>query len=600
MHRAQNVHPNRNYIGIWVHDPFTPSLDINQLVLKHLNSTFDYVREFDTLRDIATYLREDQLIASVVVIISSEFMTSPLQELLAQQINNKSEKIRATYSLPINQAGSKREISLQIDTLCLQIQKDLQVDSSSASTSQTEIIPEMSDQSIPPFGVANHPLKQTSIRCLSNESRRFIQFQALIEILFCLEHDVTRAKDDMLCTSRIFYADNVVELVKIAEFERSYNSKDVHTFYTKDGFCFRMVNMAFRTEDIEQIYTWRLFISDLHKKLKEIFSDKKQKGENTLTVYRGKKLRHVVIQQLKDNVNKRISMNGFLSTSLNKNAAIFFSGDDVPRDKHESVVFEIHIDDIKSYTGKPFADISTNNEEMDEQEVLFSAGTVWKITDIKMEQGRWHVSLHSCSEDLDRELDRHLDQLTDGYTLLSVGKSLEELEEYDKAEKFYSRMLRDKSNITKEQESLLNYRIGRLRQKKGDENGALDYFEKALAYFPTHQTIQEKVISLKLPTRFEIYAQIGLIHCQNRNLSEANEAWQNALLEPDGTPQEKANVYNYLGDLAKKRGNLDQAIIYYKDAQELGPTNELKRKYDEALDLNNRIHSAESQKRRRT
>jgi tetratricopeptide (TPR) repeat protein len=82
--------------------------------------------------------------------------------------------------------------------------------------------------------------------------------------------------------------------------------------------------------------------------------------------------------------------------------------------------------------------------------------------------------------------------LTDGYTLLSIGNLLQQLDENDKAENFYRRTLRNDPNITEEQKGLLYFHIGMLRDKKKDHFGALDYLNEAIKHFPSCIVIVKK------------------------------------------------------------------------------------------------------------
>jgi hypothetical protein len=59
------------------------------------------------------------------------------------------------------------------------------------------------------------------------------------------------------------YRDNAVELAKIEEFFRSYTPESCIRWYTKDSFRYRLLNKAFRTENIDIIFKFRFFIVDL-------------------------------------------------------------------------------------------------------------------------------------------------------------------------------------------------------------------------------------------------------------------------------------------------------------------------------------------------
>ena len=75
------------------------------------------------------------------------------------------------------------------------------------------------------------------------------------------------------------------------------------------------------------------------------------------------------IEQLRANVNQLITMNGFCSTSRNRDLAVKFA---------KNVLFDIEID-LKKYPGLIFADISSSSQFQEEEEVLFDLVTVFRI-----------------------------------------------------------------------------------------------------------------------------------------------------------------------------------------------------------------------------
>jgi hypothetical protein len=79
------------------------------------------------------------------------------------------------------------------------------------------------------------------------------------------------------------------------------------------------------------------------------------------------------IEQLRANVNKLITMNGFCSTSRNRAMAVKFA---------KNVLFDIEVD-LKKHPGLVFADISSTSQFEEEEEVLFDVITVFRIEKVK-------------------------------------------------------------------------------------------------------------------------------------------------------------------------------------------------------------------------
>jgi tetratricopeptide (TPR) repeat protein len=107
--------------------------------------------------------------------------------------------------------------------------------------------------------------------------------------------------------------------------------------------------------------------------------------------------------------------------------------------------------------------------------------------------------------------------------------------------------------------------------------------------------------------RLAIYFNIGVIHRRNRNLKEAQEAWEHALIQ-EGSTENLADVHSCLGELAYDRGQYEQAEIHHQKALQFinqSPAKEeikqkLKRKYDQFIQLTDQIDENLKKKRQRT
>ncbi len=86
-------------------------------------------------------------------------------------------------------------------------------------------------------------------------------------------------------------------------------------------------------------------------------------------MYRGQILSVNEIEQLRANVHKLITMNGFCSTSRNREIAVKFS---------KNVLFDIEVD-LNKHPALIFADISSSSQFDEEEEVLFDLVTVFRI-----------------------------------------------------------------------------------------------------------------------------------------------------------------------------------------------------------------------------
>ncbi|CAF0846409.1 unnamed protein product [Didymodactylos carnosus] len=108
-------------------------------------------------------------------------------------------------------------------------------------------------------------------------------------------------------------------------------------------------------------------------------------GEYFLTVYRGQHLKVDELQELKDNIGRLISMNTFISTTCKEDVAFMLAGDGSLSPILESILFEIQIN--TSIDTKPYANIKELSVMKDEDEVLFSIGTIFRIESVEKATG---------------------------------------------------------------------------------------------------------------------------------------------------------------------------------------------------------------------
>ena len=170
------------------------------------------------------------------------------------------------------------------------------------------------------------------------------------------------AQQQMLEECRSYYRNNPSQLAKIDDFERTYRPEEAIKWYTQDSFLYRIINRALRTEDVEALYTFRYFITDL--------SDSLAAARSELLiprVYRGVSVSRDEVEKYQ--VGYLVATNGFFSCSANLQVARLFGGLDPQtgtsssRDRHDELqfaVFEIGIDSRHAST-VTLADISDDS-----------------------------------------------------------------------------------------------------------------------------------------------------------------------------------------------------------------------------------------------
>ncbi len=205
------------------------------------------------------------------------------------------------------------------------------------------------------------------------------------------------AREEMIEMCRLKYANHPVDLKKIDEFEQTYSHQDAAKWYTTDSFLYRLLNDSLRLEDIDTLFKLRYYIYDLHNQLAQLQIPYIQSfpiNEPILTLYRGQRIKITELKKLRENIGKLISKNSFLSTTNDVQAAVFFSGDG-SLDNAEtdvSVLYQITIDTRVPHS-IPFGRIQYESIFEDEDEVLFSIASVFRIDTVEQYGNLWVVDL---------------------------------------------------------------------------------------------------------------------------------------------------------------------------------------------------------------
>ncbi|CAF1025176.1 unnamed protein product [Adineta steineri] len=240
---------------------------------------------------------------------------------------------------------------------------------------------------------------EKSLRDLAKETGTFFWFQLFITALLDMPSS-DKGKEDLLELARTFYADNDLELRRIKHFEQTYKESQALIWYTNDSFLYRLLNKAIRTENIDLLFACRFFITDLYRELHSLhrpYIELIRSCEiDEHTVYDGQLMISDDFTKLKANIGKLISINSFLSTSIDPQVALVYAGNKGTYPIMESVLFQItiNVNESSDLTQYPFADISAYSSFKDEQEVLFSLTAIFRVEDIsKRSDNVWLVKM---------------------------------------------------------------------------------------------------------------------------------------------------------------------------------------------------------------
>ncbi len=107
-------------------------------------------------------------------------------------------------------------------------------------------------------------------------------------------------------------------LRKIDEFESTYAADQALYWYTQDSFFYRLLNKAFRVQNIDVLYLMRVFIQDIRNQLIE------QQNKTAISfaqVYRGQVMSKSELESFQ--IDRLVSMNSFFSTTLERAHGLF-------------------------------------------------------------------------------------------------------------------------------------------------------------------------------------------------------------------------------------------------------------------------------------
>jgi tetratricopeptide (TPR) repeat protein len=325
----------------------------------------------------------------------------------------------------------------------------------------------------------------------------------------------------MIEVCRQYYRGHTKQLKLIDEFERDYRPEDAIRWYTKQSFVYKLVNKALRSEDIDQLHTFRFFIGDLSESLAREHEKILSSEEEILTVYRGVKLDREEFDQLKENQGKLISTNGYLSTSRLRSPALAFAKKPSKRTNVIPVLFEIEC--AVKELGKTviFADIAMFSDFPNEQEVLFDLSAAFKLESIERVEGIELIKM-SATKDGDTITKHYIEETHRETEEKSVGivfgRLMCNLGEYDKSLKYFEQLLKDPNG---EDVAWIEFNIGRALRLKGEWDAALVYYDR----------VYDRMIKAE-PTRVK----------------------------------DSANVLNDIGIILKNQGKCDEALNYYEQA----------------------------------
>ncbi|CAF1011460.1 unnamed protein product [Adineta steineri] len=399
----------------------------------------------------------------------------------------------------------------------------------------------------------------------------FMYTQLFKEILLDIEYGHKAIQDLATCCRDVF-AGNSIELQLINEFERDYHSQKAIWWYTRECFTYKMLNHALRIMDADIIINMGFFLRDVHQQIQQLYEQQiSSYRRKTFEVYRGQGLMESDFEKLQKAKGGLMSFNNFLSTSKDKEVSVEFAQRASTEPNKVGIFFIMSIDPCLKST--PFASIKEVSYFKEEEEVLFSMHTVFRVNAIK--QMGSMTQLYQVELELTSDDDQQLRLLTDRIREEAVctgwhrlGKLLLTTGQFNKAEELYSVLLEQTSD---ESEKAYYYsQLGYAKDHQGD-------YEKAIWYYEQGLEINQKTLPTNQPYLATAYNNIGNVYKNMADYSKAVSFYEKALsfhekaLEikqktlPSNHP-DLATSYNNIGNVYKNMADYSKAVSFYEKA----------------------------------
>ncbi|CAF5118285.1 unnamed protein product, partial [Rotaria sp. Silwood1] len=392
--------------------------------------------------------------------------------------------------------------------------------------------------------------------------------QIFKEILLDMDHG-QQAIQDLVTFCQEKYKGNKKELKIIDEFQRTYEPALAIWWYTRQCFTYKMLNRALRTLDGDIIIRMGFYLCDVHRQIEDLHSRQiDQYHGKTFPLYRGQGLLMADFEKITKNKGGLLSFNNFLSTSKNRNISLGFAKDALDTIDTVGVLFQMTIDPTESST--PFASIRELSDFAQEDEILFSMHTVFRIGEVRKIDKKsplYEVDLKLTPDDDQqlRQLTKSIAKETSGSTgWHRMGKLLLKIGQFDKAEELYNTLLEQASNDS--DKAHIYHMLGMMKHSKGKYQEAISSYEKYLK-------IKRKTLPEHHPSLANTYNNIGLAYNNTGDYLKALEFYETAQkIQEKALPPnhpDLAGSYNNIGQVYNNMGDYSKALEFYEKAHKI-------------------------------
>ena len=409
------------------------------------------------------------------------------------------------------------------------------------------------------FALFNVPTSKDLGKSSTDLDGSFLWSQLLIDTLLHMSPSDRSDRNALAQLCR-----NEAELVVMNELQQTYSSDRAIWWYSRETFLYRLLNQAFREHVIYLLYLFRFFICDLYQELEKLHST--QNKLFAMRVYRAQLITIDELESIESRIGQYLAMNSFLSTTLDYEYAMFllesltFSN---PNKTLTTVLFEIDVEGIhteKEETRKLFAEITQHSAMSDEQEVLFTPSSVFRLTGILHQR---HTSYTNIRMSFCSATDAPLSSIfhfrqrqleTQGYNCMTLGKICWQMGRFDHAELFFRKALED----PKIDKALCLRNLANAMQDRGDYSTSIRWYAKSLKL---ENQMPFDVLADTYNSIGVVFYRMGHIKLSRQTYTTAMRMW----IQAYGRDCEQlADYYNNMGVIYFAKNNYWRALRQYR------------------------------------
>ena len=365
----------------------------------------------------------------------------------------------------------------------------------------------------------------------------FIDSQSLIYYLL-------HVKSFISYETQLFTPDEREHLEEFSEFNSSENSLK---WLTKDPTPFDLIAQALETKNIDLLFLTRFYLRDIHEELAA------HKPAKPIDVYHSHWVTMDEINRLENSIGKLIAINRFFSTISERDQALRAFQNTTDSQK---ILFEIHADPTVEGI-KPFADLKSVNSS----QIIFMLGSIFRIDAFSKQDDLWICRMTLTNDnDLLEQIQR---EDGDGQIdLLSFANMLGRIKQYDHAEKYYQRLLKDLPS-NHPQQSICYRNLGNAAYMKKDYTRSIEYHTQGLELGKRSPLVEDSDIA-------DSYNCLGIVYFDQKDYRRAIEHYENSvkILErhPDENYQKVIIGLTNIALVYRTKENYAKALDYYKRA----------------------------------